>query len=140
MRFRSPRAIYPGWWLAIGTSLSLGLVAGMSFWASGLFVDPLQAEFGWSGSVLGGAVSLSLLVSGLASPLVGRLVDRYQPRRVILIGSAATVLGYLLLAGVRELWQFLALMAFLAFFRAWIFYVPFTTLITRWLSRRRRRP
>ena len=137
MRFRSLRAIYPGWWLAIGTSLSLGLVAGMSFWAFGLFVDPLQAEFGWSGSVLGGAVSLSLLVSGLASPLVGRLVDRYQPRRVILIGSAATVLGYLLLAGVRELWQFLALMAFLAFFRAWIFYVPFTTLITRWFSRRR---
>ena len=137
MTSRSLRTIYPGWWLAIGTSLSLGLVAGMSFWAFGLFVDPLQAEFGWSGSVLGGAVSLSLLVSGLASPVVGRLVDRYQPRRVILIGSAATVVGYLLLAEVQELWQFLALMAFLAFFRAWIFYVPFTTLITRWFSRRR---
>src|ERR671939_842846 len=91
----------------------------------------------YPGSVLGGAVSLSLLVSGLASPLVGRLVDRWQPRRVILVGSAATVLGYLLLANVQELWQFLVLMALLAFFRAWIFYVPFTPLVTRWFTRRR---
>ena len=114
-------------------------------WAGGwdvvLGVRPLrraaQAEFGWSPSLLGGAVSLSLLVSGLASPIVGRLVDRYQPRRVILIGSLATVVGYVLLSRVQELWQFLALMAFLAFFRAWIFYVPFTTLMTRWFSRRR---
>jgi sugar phosphate permease len=130
-------AVYPGWWLAIGACFSLGVVAGMTFWAFGLFVEPLGAEFGWSRSVLGGAVSLSLLVSGLASPLVGRLVDRWQPRRVILVGSAATVLGYVLLAGVQELWQFLALMAALAFFRAWIFYVPFTTLVTRWFARRR---
>jgi sugar phosphate permease len=137
VNLRRATSIYPGWWLAVGTSLSLGLVAGMSFWAFGLFVDPLQAEFGWSGSTLGAAVSLSLLVSGLASPIVGRLVDRYQPRKVILIGSAATVLGYLLLSRVQDLWQFLLLMAFLAFFRAWIFYVPFTTLITRWFSRRR---
>ena len=130
-------AMYPGWWLAIGACFSLGVVAGMTFWAFGLFVEPLEAEFGWSRSVLGGAVSLSLLVSGLASQLVGRLVDRWQPRRVILVGSAATVLGYVLLASVQELWQFLALMAGLAFFRAWIFYVPFTTLVTRWFTRRR---
>jgi sugar phosphate permease len=137
MTMRRVSSIYPGWWLAIGACFSLGLVAGMSFWAFGLFVEPLQSEFGWSPSILGGAVSLSLLVSGLASPIVGRLVDRYQPRRVILIGSLATVGGYVLLSRVQELWQFLALMAFLAFFRAWIFYVPFTTLITRWFARRR---
>jgi MFS family permease len=129
--------MYPGWWIAFGACLSLGLVAGMGFWAFGLFVDPLQAEFGWSPSILGGAVSLSLLVSGLASPIVGRLVDRFQPRAVILVGSVATVIGYLLLARIEELWQFLALIAVLGFFRAWIFYVPFTTLVTHWFLRRR---
>jgi MFS family permease len=133
-RFRN---VYPGWWVALGASLSLGLVAGMGFWAFGLFVDPLQSEFGWSPSILGGTVSLSLLVSGLASPIVGRLVDRFKPRAVILVGSVATVLGYLLLSRIEELWQFLALMGMLAFFRAWIFYVPFTTLVTHWFSRRR---
>jgi predicted MFS family arabinose efflux permease len=37
----------------------------------------------------------------------------------------------------RSCGQFLVLTAVLAFFRAWIFYVPFTTIITRWFSRSR---
>jgi predicted MFS family arabinose efflux permease len=117
--------------------LSKGIVSGQGFWAIGLFVAPLEAEFGWSKTTLAGAVSMSMLASGLASPLVGRLVDRFNPRRIILIGTLASVVGYLLMAGVQELWQFLILTAFLAFFRAWIFYVPFTTIITRWFSRSR---
>lgn len=129
--------VYPGWWVAVGACLSLGIVSGLGFWAFGLFVEPLEAEFGWSKTMLAGAVSMSMLASGLASPLVGRLVDRFHPRRIILIGTVATVVGYLLMAGVQELWQFLILTAILAFFRAWIFYVPFTTVITRWFSRRR---
>ena len=102
MIVRRLSSVYPGWWLAIGTCFSLGLVAGMSFWAFGLFVEPLQSEFGWSPALLGGAVSLSLLVSGLASPIVGRLVDRYQPRRVILIGSLATVGGKEMVVGAGK--------------------------------------
>jgi sugar phosphate permease len=100
-------------------------------------VDPLQAEFGWSPAVLAAATSLTLLVSGCASPLVGRLVDRYQPRRIILVGSVATAAGYLLLARIDQLWQLFVLLGWLAFFRTWIFYIPFTTLVTRWFSRRR---
>jgi MFS family permease len=107
-------AVYPGWWVAVGACLSLGVVSGLGFWAFGLFVEPLEAEFGWSNTTLAAAVSMSMLVSGLASPLVGRLVDRYRPRRIILIGMAASVVGYLLLAAVQ-----------------------FTTIITRWFSRSR---
>ncbi|HEV8635878.1 MAG TPA: MFS transporter, partial [Chloroflexota bacterium] len=129
--------VYPGWWLAAGTSLSLGVVAGTTFWAFGLLAGPLEAEFGWSRSLIAAVASLTLLISGLASPVVGRLVDRWQPRRVIAIGSAATAGAFVLLSQVADLWQFLVLMAVLAFFRTWIFYVPFTTLITRWFSRRR---
>jgi sugar phosphate permease len=129
--------VYPGWWLAAGTSLSLGVVAGTTFWAFGLLAGPLEAEFGWSRSLIAAVASLTLLISGGASPLVGRLVDRWQPRRVILVGSAATAIAFALLSRITDLWQFLFLMAALAFFRSWIFYVPFTTLITGWFSRRR---
>src|SRR5207245_10139330 len=72
------KTIYPGWWVALGSCLSLGVVAGTTFWAFGLLAGPLEAEFGWSRSAIAAAVSLTLLVSGLASPLVRRLVGRYQ--------------------------------------------------------------
>jgi MFS family permease len=131
------RAVYPGWWVALGSSLSLGVVAGTTFWAFGLLPAPLEAEFGWSRSAIAAAVSLTLLVSGLASPLVGRLVDRHGPRAVILAGSAATAAVFALLPRVEQLWQLFVLLALLAFLRTWIFYVPFTTLVTRWFVRRR---
>jgi sugar phosphate permease len=123
--------------VALGTSLSLGVVAGTTFWAFGLLAGPLEAEFGWSRSTIAAAVSLTLLVSGLASPLVGRLVDRYGPRAVIAVGSVATAASFALLTRVEQLWQLFVLMALLSFFRTWIFYVPFTTLVTRWFVRRR---
>jgi sugar phosphate permease len=129
--------IYPGWWLALGASLSLGVVAGTTFWAFGLLAGPLEAEFGWSRATIAAAASLTLLISGCASPVVGRLVDRYQPRAVIAVGSVMTALAFVLLSRVTELWHFLALLVLLSFFRTWIFYVPFTTLVTTWFARRR---
>jgi sugar phosphate permease len=36
-----------------------------------------------------------------------------------------------------QLWQLFVLLGAVAFFRTWIFYIPFTTLITRWFVRRR---
>jgi MFS family permease len=129
--------VYPGWWLAVHTSISLGLVAGVTFWGFGLFVAPWEDEFGWSRATTSGAISLTLLMSGLASPIVGRLVDRFQPRPVLAVGSAATVVTYLLLSQMHTLWQFFVLLAVLAFFRAWVFYIPLTTLITRWFVKRR---
>ena len=112
---RGLSSVYPGWWLAAGTSLSLGVVAGTTFWAFGLLAGPLEAEFGWSRSLIAAVASLTLLISGGASPLVGRLVDRWQPRRVILVGSAATAVAFALLSRITDLWQFLFLMAALAF-------------------------
>jgi MFS family permease len=93
-------AVYPGWWLAVGASLSLGVVNGTTFWAFGLLAGPLEAEFGWSRSLIAAAASLTLLISGVASPIVGRLVERWRPRRVILIGSAATAAAFALLSQV----------------------------------------
>jgi sugar phosphate permease len=131
------RNVYPGWWLAAHTALSLGLVAGVTFWGFGLFVGPWEREFGWSRATTSGAISLTLLMSGVASPIVGRLVDRYRPRVVFAFGSVATVVTYLLLSQMHTLWEFLVLLSVLAFFRAWIFYIPLTTLITRWFVKRR---
>lgn len=129
--------VYPGWWLSVHACLSLGMVAGVTFWGFGLFVEPLEKDFGWSRGITSGAISIMLLASGLASPIVGRLVDRFQPRVVLAIGTAVTIVSYIALAAITDLWQFIALLVVLAFFRTWIFYIPITTLITRWFPQRR---
>ena len=62
-------------------------VTPMVYTVFGLFLIPISAEFGWPRS----AVSLVLLVLAIAGaisyPIVGRIIDRYGARRVLLGGN-----------------------------------------------------
>ena len=137
---RSLRDVYPGWWVALASCACLGLADGMMVWAFGLFVGPLEAEFGWSRSEIGTAMGVLLLASGGAAPLVGWLVDRWGPRRVILVGGAMVASLYLALTTVRELWHAVALFGVLGFFQTWVLFVPFTSMIHRWFPTRASTP
>jgi predicted MFS family arabinose efflux permease len=58
-----------------------------------LFLDPLHAEFGWKREAMGGAFALAAITVALVSPLIGLLLDRYPPRRVILPGILVFSIG-----------------------------------------------
>ncbi len=133
----SQSGVYPGWGVALGACLSLGMIFGATLWGFGLLIEPLEREFGWHRWVIAAAVTFTLLISGATSPLVGRLVDKFQPRLVIAVGSVGAALGFVLLSRVTNLWQFLVLLVIISFFRAWIDYVPFTTMVARWFPARR---
>ncbi len=51
-----------------------------------LFLDPLHAAFGWKREAMGGASALAAITVALVSPLIGILLDRFPPSRVILPG------------------------------------------------------
>lgn len=117
--------------------VSVALVAGTSFWSFGLYIDPLEREFGWSRWAISGGFSIALLVGALASPLIGRGVDRYGPRRVVILGAVLTAGSFLLLATTSELWQWFTYQSLAAVFRNMMFFIPFQTLVSRWFDRKR---
>jgi MFS family permease len=67
------------------------------------------AEFGWSRAETSIAYSVSQLVAGVSSPLVGFLVDRLGPRRLLLLGGGLLVAGLFASAFVTALWQIILL-------------------------------
>ena len=76
----------------------LGLSVGVSslfFYTLGIFIRPLQAEFGWSRAILSMAVLISGIVLACASPIVGRLVDRVGARAVVSVSMPALALAAL---------------------------------------------
>ncbi len=111
--------------------------SGISFWSFGLYIRPLEDQFGWSRAEVSLGFSISLLVSGLIAPLIGKWVDTYGPRRLIVIGAVLTGATYLLLATTNSLWQWYVYLTINAVFRLMMFFIPFQTLITRWFDRRR---
>lgn len=60
---------------------------GLSYYLIGGFGARMAADFGWSRGVIYGGFSTSLLVMGLASPFVGRLIDKQGGRYVMSAGS-----------------------------------------------------
>jgi MFS family permease len=71
----------------------------------GVFIRPLEGEFGWDRASLSGAAALSLLLLGAVGPVVGWMVDRWGPRRVIVGACLILTAGSVLSAAVSKLWQ-----------------------------------
>ncbi len=79
------RFTYPGWRVAIASSV--GIMAGFGsilIYSFGIFLKPLNAEFGWPRETIATAFACASLTLGFCSPPLGHLLDRYGPRRVVL--------------------------------------------------------
>src|SRR5262249_19104344 len=99
---------------------------------------PLIDEFGWDRGRIAGAFSFGFLVSAIASPVAGRVMDRHGPRVVIEAGVCLMAMGSWLAQSIESLWQLyltLGLMvgvgANLMSFPGQSFYLP------HWFARRR---
>ena len=131
------RKLFRGWWIVAASFVSLALVNGIAFWSFGLFIEPLEEEFGWSRAQVALGFSLSLGLSGLTAPLAGRWIDKRGPRSAIFIGAIAVGLTYVLLATTQSLWQWYLYLALNGLLRHFVFIIPFMALIARWFDRRR---
>lgn len=109
----------------------------MAFWTFGLYIQPLEDEFGWSRAEVSLGFSFSILASGLVAPLIGRWIDSVGPRRVIFVGTILATATTLLLATTASLWQWYFYLAIAAAARQMILFLPFQALVVRWFERRR---
>jgi MFS family permease len=66
---------------------------GITYYLIGVFGDLIVADLGWSRTAVYGGFSAALLAMGIASPLVGRLIDRLGGAAVMSLGSVLAALG-----------------------------------------------
>ncbi|WP_230281186.1 MFS transporter [Croceicoccus sp. Ery15] len=85
--------------LASAMAISVGMM-GVGFYTLGLFVQPLQAEFGWSRGEVSGAATFQQLGIFLSAPIVGLLADRIGTRPIAIASFVVTPLAWLALAHV----------------------------------------
>jgi MFS family permease len=74
-----------------------------------VFLVAFIEAFGWSRGESSIAYSVSQMISGATSPLVGVLVDRLGPARLVLIGGVLLALGLFASSYVDALWQLVLL-------------------------------
>ncbi len=111
---RKSSKVFYGWYL-VGACVLISLYTGgiVHFSFTAIF-EPIAAEFGWNYAQISLAGSLRGFETGLLAPLMGLLVDRLGPRKLIFSGSIIVCLGFLLLSQVSSLVMFYAAYALIA--------------------------
>jgi MFS family permease len=84
---------------------------GTSFYSLGVLAKPIVAETGWTMATVFLGFSVALIVMGLISTGVGRLIDRIGARAVMSIGTVILSAGLLALSQVRDQVSYLAVWA-----------------------------
>jgi len=95
-------------WLVVAVSFAALSVAFSARSSLGLAMPVWEQDLGWSRGTasLGGA--LALVTVGMVAPIAGNLVDRFGPRALLALGLAASGGGMIAVAGMQEVWQFIA--------------------------------
>jgi MFS family permease len=104
----------------------------------GIFLLPVSSEFGWTRDVMSSAYGVLTISCALATPVVGRLIDRYEPRLVLgfasLLFAAATASVALLSASRALLFVLFAVWGVAAAPQTGVGYAK---IVSAWFSRDR---
>jgi MFS family permease len=135
---RSGKVFY-GWWVVlaagIGSFMGPGPILSFTF---GVFLKSLSQEFGWSRAQISLAFSLSTLVLSGILPFIGKLVDRFGARKVIVPSAlffGLCVMSFSLLSA--SLWHFYVIYLLVGIVGGGTSPLPYASVISHWFDKRR---
>jgi MFS family permease len=129
---------YYGWRVVLAACL--GVMAGFGslfVYTFAVFVKPLSAAFGWNREAISLGFGLAAVTLGLISPLLGRWIDRFGPRRIILPCMTVYGCAILSLALLRsQLWQFYVTCIVLGLVGNGAAHLAYSRSISTWFQKR----
>ena len=129
--------LYYGWVIVAVALVSTGFWMGIRACFSVFYVALLE-EFPWSRADSAGVQSLALLVYTFFAPLVGGLIDRFGPRKVILPGILILFLGQILSALTKNLLHFYLIYGVISGIGiSCIAIVSYSAILAHWFEKKR---
>ncbi len=134
---QSRKGLFFGWYVVLACFVTLFLTTGVGFFTFSVFMIPLENSFQASRTAITAVSSITALVAGFATPLVGMLIHSWGPRGVIGSGAVLTGGAFLLMSMATSLWHLYLFGALLGAGLAATTIVPVQTLVSHWFVRRR---
>ncbi len=102
------RNIHYGW-VMVGVTFFAALVSAGTVGSPGVFIVPLQREFGWSAAEISSALSIRFVLFGLMAPFAAALLNRYGLRNVTLAAQLIVVSALVASLAMTRVWQLMLL-------------------------------
>jgi MFS family permease len=131
------RWLFTGWTVLAGAFFGYAIAQGLMH-SYAVFLVAYLGEFGWGRAETSVAYSVSQLVLGISSPLVGVLVDRFGTRVLVTAGALVLAGGLAANATVSSLWQIVLLYGVVMTLGSnCLGLVVSVPILSRWFVRRR---
>src|ERR1700742_3646867 len=125
-------------WVMVGVTFFAALISAGTVGAPGVFIVPLQKEFGWSTAEISSALSIRFILFGLMAPFAAALMNRYGLRNVTLTALLTVVSALVLSLGMNQVWQLILLWGVVVGIGTGMTALVLSaTIATRWFNARR---
>jgi nitrate/nitrite transporter NarK len=134
---KRPR-IFFGWYMVAASVATNTIFSAAYFQGFGVLIIPIERTFGWDRWVISAAMSLRQLESGIVSPAVGFLLDRFSSRKLIFWSAVISAVGFLGLGFTNGIVGFFLFFVVISLGASGVSHaVTWPVIISRWFRRNR---
>jgi MFS family permease len=131
------RNIHYGWAM-VGVTFLTALISAGTVGAPGVFIVPLQNEFGWTTAEISSALSIRFILFGLMAPFAAALLNRYGLRNMTLSALLIVASALVMSLAMTDVWQLMLLWgAVIGIGTGMTALVLGATVAARWFAARR---
>jgi MFS family permease len=125
-------------WAMVSVTFLTALVSAGTVGAPGVFIVPLQHEFGWTTAEISSALSIRFVLFGLMAPFAAALLNRYGLRNVTLTAQLVVASALVASLAMTKVWQLILLWGVvIGIGTGMTALVLGATIAARWFSARR---
>ena len=133
----TPRRRVPARWRVVLALFAVVAGISMSVSAFGVFLPVLAASFDWSRGAISVALSINMILGGVAAFAVGSVADRHGPGGVLALTVLIGAIGLVLTSRIESLWHFYVSYGVLVGIGFSSVYILTTATVSRWFVARR---
>jgi MFS family permease len=125
-------------WVMVGVTFFTALITAGTVGAPGVFIVPLQREFGWTAAEISSALSIRFVLFGLMAPFAAALMNRYGLRNVTLLALLIVASALVASLAMTQVWHLILLWGVvIGIGTGMTALVLGATIAARWFSARR---
>jgi len=134
----APQRIFFGWYMVAASVVTNTIFSAAYFQGFGVLILPIERTFGWDRWVLSAAMSVRQLESGIVSPAVGFLLDRFSARKLIFWSAVISGTGFVGLGFTTGIATFFLCFVVVSLGASGVSHaVTWPVIISRWFRRNR---
>ena len=132
------RRIFYGWYIVAASVAANTIFSAAYFQGFGVLILPIERTFGWDRWIVSAAMSLRQLESGIVSPAVGFLLDRFSARKLIFWSAVISGVGFIGLGFTTGIVTFFLFFVVISLGASGVSHaVTWPVIISRWFRRNR---